>query len=139
MCRTRRADSNCKESTQSNIRADSKMSEPTRSTHTDNITASFFSLFKNQILKRLDFKSQRSGSSRSSIKEVKALLEHMQEEREKQERGLCPNLIKYPKRAKENSKRRHHLLIQNQKASWRLRRRSSKAQGARIQHLLQGA
>ena len=80
------------------------MSEPTRSTHTDNITASFFSLFKNQILKRLDFKSQRSGSSRSSIKEVKAPSEDIQEEREKQERGLCPNLIKYPKRAKENSK-----------------------------------
>ena len=97
VCRARRADSNCKESTQSNIRADSKMFEPTRSTHTDKITASFFSLFKNQILKRLDFKSQRSGSSRSSIKEVKAPSEHIQEEREKQERGLCPNLIKIPK------------------------------------------
>ena len=80
------------------------MSEPTRSTMTDNITAIFFSLFKTQILKRLFLKSQRSGSSRTSIKEVKAPSEDIQEEREKQERGLCPNLIKYPKRAKENSK-----------------------------------
>ena len=80
------------------------MSEPTRSTLTDNITARFFSLFKTQILKRLFLKSQRSGSSRSSIKEVKAPSEDIQEEREKQERGLFPNLIKYPKRAKEKSK-----------------------------------
>ena len=112
VCRARRADSNCKESTQSNIRADSKMSEPTRSTMTDNITAIFFSLFKTQILKRLFLKSQRSETSRSSIKEVKAPSKNIQEEREKQERGLCPNLIKYPKRAEEKSKRRHHLQIQ---------------------------
>ena len=79
---------------------------------TDNITAIFFSLFKTQILKRLFHKSQRSETSKSSIKEVKAPSEDIQEEREKQEKGLCPNLIKYPKRAEEKSKRRHHLHIQ---------------------------
>ena len=80
------------------------MSEPTRSTMTDNITAIFFSLFKTQILKRLFHKSQRSETSKSSIKEVKAPSEHIQEERETQERGLCPNLIIYPRELRRNQK-----------------------------------
>ena len=75
VCRARRADSNCKESTRSIIRADSKTSEPTRSTHTDKITASSVSLFSIQIFKRLDLKSQRSVSSKATIKQVKAPLE----------------------------------------------------------------
>ena len=71
---------------------------------TDNITAIFFSLFKTQILKRLFHKSQRFETSKSSIKEVKAPSEDIQEGREKQERGLCPNLIKYPRELRRNQK-----------------------------------
>ena len=136
VCRARRADSNCKESTRSIIRADSKTSEPTQTTHTDKITASFFSLFENQILKRLDSKSQRSESWKTSLKGHKAPLEDIQERRGKREEkkskkkracALIPsNTQGEPRRIQKNISSPHP----NQKASWRLRRRSSKAQEA---------
>ena len=96
VCTERGADSNCKEPTRCINRADSKMSELTQTTHTDKITASFFSLFQNQILKRLDSKSQRSESWKTSLKGLKAPLEHIQERRGKREdkrvrrKGLLP-------------------------------------------------
>ena len=141
VCTKRRADSDCKESTRSINRADSKTSEPTRTTHTDKITASFFSLFQNQILKRLDSKSQQSESWKTSLKAHKAPLENIQESREEKKSkkkracALIPsNTQGEPRRIQKNISSPHP----NQKASWRLRRRSSKAQEAEIQHLLQG-
>ena len=133
VCTERRANSDCKESTWSINRADSKTSEPTRTTHTDKITASFFSLFQNQILKRLDSKSQWSESWKTSLKTHKAPLEDIQESREEKERkkkracALIPsNTQGEPRRIQKNISSPHP----NQKASWRLRRRSSKAQEA---------
>ena len=86
VCTERRADSDYKESTRSINRADSKTSEPTRTTHTDKITASFFSLLQIQIFKRLDFKSQRSVSSKTIIKAVKAPLERYTRKKRKKKR-----------------------------------------------------
>ena len=85
VCTERWADSDCKEPTRCINKADSKTSEPTRTTHTDKITASFFSLFQNQILKRLDSKSQRSESWKTSLKAHKAPLKDIQESRGKRE------------------------------------------------------
>ena len=60
--------------------------EPTRTTHTDKITASFFSLLQIQIFKRLDFKSQRSVSWKTIIKAVKAPLERYTRKKRKKKR-----------------------------------------------------
>ena len=103
VCTERRANSNHKELTRSINRADSKTSEPTRTTHTDKITASFFSLLQIQIFKRLDFKSQRSVSWKTIIKAVKAPLEYIQERRGKRKeervrrKGLLPYFHQIPK------------------------------------------
>ena len=86
VCTERQADSDCKESTQSINRADSKMSELTRTTHTDKITASFFSLFSNQNLKWLDFKSQWSNSWKSSLKAHEAPLEKRKKRKKRRKR-----------------------------------------------------
>ena len=144
VCTERWADSDCKEPTRCINRADSKTSEPTQTMHTDKITASFFSLFQNQILKRLDSKSQRSESWKTSLKGHKAPLEDIQErigkreEKKSKKKRACAlipsNTQGEPRRIQKNISSPHP----NQKASWRLRRRSSKAQEAEIQHLLQG-
>ena len=111
--------------------------------HTDRITASFFSLPLIQNLKRLDFKSQRSESWKLSLKAYKAPLKKQEEEEEKKKkkRRDCSSIktlnpIKYPRRAKEKPK---YISSPhpNQKASWRIRRRSSEAQEAQQQNLLQ--
>ena len=143
VCTERRANSDYKEPTRSINQADLKMFEPTRTMHTDKITASFFSLLQIQIFKRLDFKSQRSESWKTIIKAVKAPLERNTRKKRKRKeegvrrKGFLPYFHQIPKESEGEFKRTHHLLIQNQKASWRLRRRSSKAQGAEIQNLLQ--
>ena len=144
VCTERRADSDCKEPTRSINRADSKMSELTRTTHTDRITASFFSLSLFQNLKRLDFKSQRSESWKLSLKAHEAPLnkKKKKKKRKKRKKRDCSlrktlNPIKYPRRAKEKPK---YISSPhpNQKATWRIRRRSSEAQEALQQNLLQG-
>ena len=96
VCTERRANFDCKELTRCINRADSKTSEPTRTMHTDKITASFFSLVQNQILKRLDSESQRSENWETSLKGLKAPLKNIQERRRKREekrvrrKGLLP-------------------------------------------------
>ena len=99
-----RADSNTSESTRSEefkcaqkgeptliarSRSDAS-TEPTRTTHTDRITASFFSLLLIQNLKRLDLKSQRSESWKSSLKAHEAPLkkEKKRTKRKKRREGI---------------------------------------------------
>ena len=87
VCIDRRADSDYKEPTRCINRADSKMSELTRTTHTDRITASFFSLLSIQNLKRLDFKSQRSESWKLSLKAHEAPLNKNKKRKKRKKRS----------------------------------------------------
>ena len=144
VCTERRADSNCKELTRSINRADSKTSEPTRTTHTDKITASLISLLQIQIFKRLDFKSQRFESWKTIIKAVKAPLEEdirkkrkKEKKRELEEKGFCPISIKYPKRAKENSKE-HFISKSKSKGLLETQKKIIKSSRSKLQRLLQG-